>query len=57
MKKTIAYCDLCGKTSSRILVKEDKVMRIFEFIDICDKCFDTINLFLHESVSLKDNKP
>lgn len=57
MKKTISYCDLCGKTSSIMLVKEDSEMRITETIDICNPCFDTITLFLHESVFLKDNKP
>lgn len=56
MKQTIYICDLCEKPSSIKLVKEDNDIRITETIDICNKCFDTITLFLHESVFLKDNK-
>lgn len=57
MKKTITYCDLCLKTTSIILVREDSVMKVVDTIDICNPCFDTITLFLHESVFIKDNKP
>jgi hypothetical protein len=53
MKKTIYVCDLCEKNSSTVLVKEDNDLRISETIDICNKCFDTITLFLHESVFIK----